>query len=313
RSKIIPLHSLAGRALKTGEPSVVSNAKATADHFGRADQMSGYQTNDTLTYPLRSGGEVVGVLQLVNKSGGGRFSEDDLVRIQSVATRLARKVDEFRRTPGAMELIGVTPDAEGELATVMFCDLTASSLLFEVLNVSAAIRHINEYFERVCEVVFRHGGTIDKYAGDGVLFRFNVPHRITDHPATAIRCALEVQETFDNLKGDWLTLGEALNDVYSRVGLAHGRVRQALVGHPQYQYLTIFGTSVNAAVNLCDGAPRDRNVILIDDDLHARTGHLVQVRRLPDGTLGKAGRYTPAAYEVVGPASAQTQPLPLPA
>ena len=52
----------------------------------------------------------------------------------------------------------------------MFCDLTSSSTLFQELNVSAAVQHINEYLQVVCDVAFSHGATVDKYMGDGALF-----------------------------------------------------------------------------------------------------------------------------------------------
>jgi class 3 adenylate cyclase len=299
RKKIIPLKSLAGKCLTTGTPSVAGNAKSATDHFDRADAVSGYHTQDILTYPLRQEGRTVGVLQLMNRTGGDRFSDSDLATMSRLASSLTRKVAEFRDTPGSIEMLGVTQETENTTATMMFCDLTSSSTLFEELSVPAAIQHLNEYFEKTCEVVFRYGGTIDKYSGDGALFRFNVPHVVEDHPAVSLRCAMEIQDAFAGLKREWLTMGDNLSSVHSRIGLAYGPVQQALVGHPQYQYLTIFGTPVNAAVNLCDSAPRDRSVIVIDEGLYDCVRSSRRVQQLPREHIGKAQRYTSSAYEVV--------------
>lgn len=300
RKKLIPLHSLAGRCFTDARSLVVANTKSSPDYYRKADDVSGYRTQDTLSMPLRSGGKVVGVLQLLNKQSEKKFSEQDLAEVQQLSAKLAAKVEEFSRTPGNLELLGVVPDTDSQYATIMFCDLTGSSRLFQELNISAAIQHINEYLEELCDVAFRYGATVDKYMGDGVLLRFNVPHAVNDHPLAAVRAALDMQTAFNAMKKDWLTMGEAvLGGLYTRAGLAYGPVQKAIVGHPQYQYLTILGPAVNAAVNLCEIAARDRNVIVIDELLYQQMSDRVRVAEIPIASLGKAQHYTSSAYEVV--------------
>ena len=299
RKKIIPLNSLAGRCFVKDAPFTVRDAHSATEHYEKADDLSGYRTQDTLNYPLRHGRQCVGVLQLLNKQDGQKFSDQDLVRVEQIAVELARKVNEFGSLPASMDLLGFVAEREGQNATIMFCDLTNSSALFRELNVSAAVQHINEYLEEVCGVAFRHGATVDKYAGDGVLLRFNVPHPLPGHETAAVRCALEIQDRFEVMKKDWLLVGEPLGAIYNRAGLAFGMVQQATVGHPQYQYLTVFGRPVNAAVNLCEGAIRDRNVILIDENLYRKVSNVARVDKVDPLALGKAGNYTSGAYELL--------------
>lgn len=299
RKKIIPLGSLAGKCFKDSRPIMLANAKTSPDHYTKADEVSGYKTQDVLNVPLRSNDEVVGVLQLIHKQGREKFSEDDLTKTQQLSAKLAKRVTEFAAIPGHMDVLGVTAGRRDEYATILFCDLTDSSQLFRELNVSAAIHHINEYLEALCNVAFRYGATVDKYMGDGVLFRFNVPHPVDEHPATAVRAALEMKDVFDLIKKDWLTMGEVLDSLYTRAGLAYGPVQRATIGHPQYQYLTIFGTAVNAAVNLCENGARDRNVVVIDEQLYQQLPKTVRVDQLPSANLGKAQHYTKSAYEVL--------------
>lgn len=300
RKKIIPLHSLAGRCFTDARSLVVASAKSSQDHYDKADEVSGYRTQDTLNIPLRAGAKVVGVLQLLNKKGADKFSDRDLDKLQQLANRIAAKVEEFSLLPGSLELLGVLPETDTQYATIMFCDLTASSVLFQELNVSAAVQHINEYLEELCNVGFRYGATVDKYMGDGVLFRFNVPHPVDDHPLTAVRAALDMQTAFDAIKKDWMTMAEVVVGLYTRAGLAYGPVQKATVGHPQYQYLTIFGRAVNAAVNLCENAARDRNVVVIDQLLYEQISKNVRAKEIPVSSLGKARNYTSSAYEVDG-------------
>ncbi len=109
---------------------------------------------------------------------------------------------------------------------------------------------------------------MDKYVGDGVLLRFNVPRRVKDHPYQAVIAALEMKAAFERLKDDWITMGEPLTSLYTRIGIAYGEVHEAIVGHPQYQYVTVFGQPVNIAVNLCEAAVRDKNVIIVDERIY---------------------------------------------
>lgn len=296
RKKIIPLHSLAGRSFSDGNAILVGNAQGSKDHYDKADQVSGYTTQDMMNVPLHVGGTVVGVLQLLNKKGGDRFSEADLARMQELSKTIGARVHEYSVLPNNLELLGVVPDTDMQSATILCCDMTASSLLFQELNVSAAVRHINEYLEELCNVAFRHGATVDKYMGDGVLFRFNVPHPVENHPLAALKAAFEMQGVFEALKKDWLAMGEIVQGIHTRAGIAYGPVQEATVGHPQYQYLTVFGRAVNTAVNLCEIAPRKGSSIVIDEHLYKQTANHVETTELDE--LGKVQRYANAAYQV---------------
>lgn len=298
KRKIIPMQSSAGRCFRTGQPYASPNSKADPNHYGKADLVSGYHTEDMLNFPLRHRGEIVGVLQLLNKEVPGIFTDHDIPLVEPFAVPLAEKVSNFVRTPNSLEILGVMQEREAECATVMFCDMTRSSLLFQEMNVSAAIQHMNEYFEKVCDIALSHGATVDKYAGDGVLLRFNVPHRVKDHPLEAVKAALEIRVAFEELKADWNTMGEPLTSLYVRIGIAYGEVLEAIVGHPQYQYLTIFGQPVNVAVNLCEAAVHSRNVIVIDERLYKELPGKILAERLPKERLGKAVSYIESAYEL---------------
>ena len=99
------------------------------------------------------------------------------------------------------------------------------------------------------------------------------------------------------MKREWLTMGDVVGGLFTRAGLAYGPVQKATVGHPQYQYLTVFGRAVNAAVNLCENATRDRNVVVVDQLLFEEISKQFHIDHVASD-LGKASNYTSAAYEV---------------
>jgi len=300
KRKIIPMQSSAGRCFAIGKPYTAPNAKVDPAHYGKADKVSGYHTEDLLNYPLRYHGEVVGVLQLLNKEGPERFTDHDILLVEPFAGALAEKVADFVLVPEYLEILGIAQERGAECATIMFCDLSHSSLLFQELSVSVAIQYMNEYFERICDIGLGHGATVDKYIGDGVLLRFNVPRRVRGHPLKAATAALEMRAAFENLRAEWKTMGSPVTSLYLRIGIAYGEVYEAVVGHPQYQYLTVFGQPVNIAVNLCEAAVRDRDVIVIDERMYRELSGKILAEQLPRERLGKAIAYVESVYELKG-------------
>jgi len=157
---------------------------------------------------------------------------------------------------------------------------------------------LNEYFEKICDIAFDYGATVDKYIGDGVIFRFNVPRPLKDHPLRAVEVALQMRESFEKLKQDWINNGDLVSNMFLRIGISYGLVYQALIGHPHYQYITILGQSVNIAANLCEAAPHNKNVIVIDEELYKKLSSKLSVEQLPKEKLGKAIAYIQSAYEL---------------
>jgi len=299
KSKVIPLKSLAGRCFLKGEPFVRSNSKKDPEHYDKADKVSGYDTEDVLNYPLRSGGRIVGVLQLLNKEKPGCLSEADLIKIEPFVSSLANKTAEFINQPQHLEILGITPERDAENATIIFCDLTNSRQMFKEMSPLMAIQHINEYFEKLSDIAFRFGATIDKYLGDGAIYRFNVPRPIDEHTLNAVKAAVEMKAAFEELKTDWITMGELVNGLNIRIGISLGQVYQAIIGHPQHQSLTVFGTPANVAVNMCEEAPRERNIIIIDEFVFEKLKNKITVEKIDKRLLIKSKTFISSAYELI--------------
>src|SRR2546428_2161914 len=80
------------------------------------------------------------------------------------------------------------------LVTVLFSDIRGFTSLSEKLQPEQVAEMLREYLTEMTEIVFRHGGTIDKYIGDCVMALYNVPFEDAQHAAKAVRTALEFQE-----------------------------------------------------------------------------------------------------------------------
>ena len=307
RKSKLPLEKgIAGRVFRSGLAHNAKDVYEDASFSPVADRKGMHLTQSMLTVPVEYQGQIVGVAQFLNKLDGQPFTDSDQRVALRAVQNLASKVSEFRRDPANFEALGLASTAEeGRLATVLFCDLTASSTMYETMSSAEVVDAINEYLERQADVVLRYGGTIDKYLGDGAMFVFN-PRRSGsdyDHATRAVEAALDMQRDFETLKRGWSEVGIPLPAVYNRVAAACGPVLSPIMGHPQFQQVTVFGDTVGRAAHLCEAAPRDRNVFVVDEDVFSRAGQRVRMNRLGEVTEPRPGK---AVYEVAsGPVGSE--------
>jgi class 3 adenylate cyclase len=289
---------IVGLVYKTGQPHNSWEPYQEKEFLQAVDRVGGHLTRSILSAPIKYQGKAIGVVQFLNKVDNRKFDGDDENAAVHLAEDLAPKVYEFLSDPANFEILGLSAE-KGQEASVLFCDLTASSTLLEVMNPSNVIDLLNEYLERQATIAFRHGATLDKYLGDGAMFAFDARRipRDGDHATTAVKAAVQMQMDFRTLKRGWLELGMRVEHLHNRVGIACGTVLMPVMGHPQFQQVTVFGETVGRAAHLCDVAPRDRSVILIDQELAVRVGDYTRLDRLPNDAA-KEGEAGLPAFEV---------------
>ena len=130
--------------------------------------------------------------------------------------------------------------------TILFSDIRGFTNLSERLPPSAVIEILNEYLERMSEVVFRHGGTLDKFIGDAVMAFWGAPVPIADHANKALTAALDMIAELDGLNARWKERGEP-TELAIGVGLNTG---PAVVGNIGSLTRKLDYTAIGDAVNL---------------------------------------------------------------
>ncbi len=88
--------------------------------------------------------------------------------------------------------------------------------------------------------------------------------------------------------------------LHTRIGLASGRLHEAIMGHPQYQNLTVMGESVVVAGSLCAGAARDRSIILSDENTLQGLERRIQGKPVSQASLKKIKGNQTEVFEVTG-------------
>lgn len=153
-------------------------------------------------------------------------------------------------------------------AAVMFVDLRSFTLFSEVVSPEALGEILAEYRERVTSVVFAHGGTVDKFIGDGVMALFGQPRPLPDDADRALRCALELRITL----GQWREQRDSQRKsaLSAVIGLHMGPVIGGVLRSGQHDEFTVFGDAVNVAERLERVAKGLGASLVVSSDLLAR-------------------------------------------
>jgi class 3 adenylate cyclase/tetratricopeptide (TPR) repeat protein len=120
---------------------------------------------------------------------------------------------------------------ERKVVTVLFCDVVDSTALGEAIDPEALRALLTRYFERMREIVERHGGTVEKFIGDAVMAVFGIPQVHEDDALRACRAAIEMREALPELGEELrrtrgidfaVKLGINSGDVFVAAGSQHG-------------------------------------------------------------------------------------------
>jgi len=142
--------------------------------------------------------------------------------------------------------------------TVVFCDLRGFSAFTEATEPEEAMNVLREYHAALGELIFRYEGTLDRYAGDGVMILFNAPIQIEDHTKRAVKMACEMRDAIGALTQKWRNRGHSLG---FGMGIALGYATLGQIGFEQRLEYAAIGSVTNLASRLCDEAKANQIVV----------------------------------------------------
>jgi adenylate cyclase len=177
--------------------------------------------------------------------------------------------------------------------TVLFCDLRGFTAFSETAAPEEVMGILREFHGAMGELIFRFEGTLERFAGDGLMVFFNDPLPCPDPAARAVRMAAAMRERTRELSLVWRKLGHELG---FGVGIASGYATLGKIGFEgRYDYGAI-GTVTNLGSRLCDEARPGQ--ILISQRVYAMVEDLVDVE--PIGGLDLKGFLKPvSAFNIV--------------
>jgi adenylate cyclase len=164
--------------------------------------------------------------------------------------------------------------------TVVFCDLRGFTAFAETAEPEEVTGVLDEFHAAVGELIRRYEGTLDRFAGDGLMVFFNDPLPQPDHAERAVRMACAMRDRAADLARGWRRAGYELD---LGVGIAVGYATLGRIGFEGRFDYTAIGTVANLAARLCGEAAAGQ--ILISGRLHGMVEELVETEELGDLVL----------------------------
>lgn len=239
----------------------------------------------TLCVPLWTTDKIMGFISLDRTGRRGSFTKSHLELMLAVAHQAAIGIERARLAKVAQQEQTVrsylskyldeklvqhivesrTSDGSDPLApterevTVLFSDIVSFTKISEGLQPTELADFVRDYLTAMTEIIFAHGGTIDKYIGDAVMALFGAPIASDSAPSSAIRAALQMLDYVEQMP-----LPPAVKDpLRVRFGISTGRAVVGNIGSAQRVEYTAIGDTVNIASRLEEfGRPKE---ICIDE------------------------------------------------
>ena len=215
---------------------------------------------------------------------GQRMNEmiDGLQHRFNLERMVSDRAAQAARSAGAQ---GVSLGGKRERITVWFSDIRGFTAYSEKVEPEKVVAMLNRVLRAQAEVIWKHGGDIDKFVGDEIFAVFHGEGRA----ARAIRAGLEALDAVAaiDLGGEQIGVG---------VGINEGDVVSGAVGHETQMDHTVIGDTVNVGARLCSAA--ERGQVLVSNAVVAAAGELADIAFEQAAPLKLKGKSEPFPVRV---------------
>jgi len=283
------------RLLDERSAVLITQTGASEDALQSLAEMS---VVSTMCVPLWTGENIIGLMSLDSTTPGKQFCEEDLELLVAVAHQAAIGIERGRMSQlfdkerqmradlskyldhGIVEQItqhgadeNPLEPAEREI-TILFSDIVSFTKMSERLKPAELAEFIRRYLTAMTDIIFAHGGTIDKYIGDAVMALFGAPIASPHSAASAVSAALEMRDRL----ADFRLPGGQAGQLRSRFGINTGLAVVGNLGSQRRMEYTALGDTVNVASRLETFARP--NEICIDQTTYQQTGEQFEVEEI---------------------------------
>jgi len=172
--------------------------------------------------------------------------------------------------------LNVEKGGTNRVATVMFVDIRDFTAMSEDIPAAEILQMLNEYYEKIVDIVFTHEGTVDKFIGDAIMVIWGAPVAHDDDPARAVRAAIDIRRELVDFNKQRVSVGK--REIKIGVGINTGKVVAGYIGSSQTMSYSVVGDTVNTAARLCSAAKAGE--IIVSEMTHTKIKDLFPTKGL---------------------------------
>ncbi len=254
---------IAGDIFATGRSEIINDVTTDPRYVQGRNKIFA-----TMCAPLKTKEGVIGVANISREKLGNGFTSGELKLFTAITSQAASaienallhiyKLKEERIRSNleryiAPQLVKSIIESKKDISldstrcniTILFSDIRSFSTKCEKLTPEQIVGYLNEYFTSMAEIVFKHGGTLNKYVGDMIMAFFGAPTKFSDDAKRAVETAVEMQKTLKNIPDSWIR-----DNFHTGIGINTGEVVVGNIGSPKHMDYTTIGDEVNIAERL---------------------------------------------------------------
>jgi len=247
------------------------------------DMVSQQQIRSAMCAPLWHRERVIGVIYVDSPLHVGSFSAGDLDLLTAlsnyaaVAIERARLNERIRRermardrleryhSPAVIEAVLSDSGADHASVTlsetsILFADIVGFTARCESLPPEEVAAFLNQFFSLAADIIFKYGGTLDKFIGDAVMAFFGAPLPQDDHAERAVRSAIDLMRALEIWNGE--REAEGLDRIEVRVAVNSGPVVVGDIGSASRVDYTVLGNTVNVTARLEEHVAKPGSIVL---------------------------------------------------
>ncbi len=153
----------------------------------------------------------------------------------------------------------VEKGGENRIATVMFVDIRDFTAMSANIPAADVLQILNEYYELMVDIVFRHEGTVDKFIGDAMMVIWGAPVAHSDDAARACYAAIDIQAEIKAFNTALIEKGQKKIEI--GIGINTGSLVAGYIGSTHTMSYSVIGDTVNTASRLCSAAKAGEIII----------------------------------------------------
>ncbi|HKP35982.1 MAG TPA: adenylate/guanylate cyclase domain-containing protein [Pyrinomonadaceae bacterium] len=251
--------------------ALLSQDAAADEQFAGVDSIVSQGVRSTICAPLFTEAGVHGALYADRLDPFSAFKPDDLELISAVAAQTAIAVENVRahdrlakeevaranysrflpeyvvkqmlENPESFKLGG-----DIQTITVLFADIRGFTRISEHAAPEKIVDLLNRYFSAMTDIIFAHGGTLDKYLGDGLMALFGAPTTTPKDANNALSAAVAMQRRMISINAELRE--EGFPEIGVGIGLHTGTVIVGYIGSERRSEYTAIGDTVNTSARL---------------------------------------------------------------